>query len=92
MLNPLDDASDLLIRTANERAYWARLNATEYNAFSSYIWALGGFTDANRESVRTVHGLVLSFLNKELKGVDDGLLTQGDPRAAYPSILEFRRK
>jgi hypothetical protein len=92
MLNGPDNTSQVLFSKAISDAYWTQITGMTHNDFSAwYWWNSPGSVPSRREAWRAMHACILSFLDKYLKGQNDGLL-DGNPSATYPRLVNFKRK
>jgi len=74
---------------ATKDAVWFQLSNSVHLDFNGWSWGTSGIA-AGREADRTLNAATLSFLNKYLKGVDDGSLARLP--VDYPRIVGFVRK
>jgi pimeloyl-ACP methyl ester carboxylesterase len=93
MLNSTANSSSQFFSKAVTDAYWVQVSDVTHNDFlSGWYWVNSpGSVPSRREAWRAMHACILSFLDKYLKGQNDGLL-DGNPSATYPRLVNFRRK
>jgi hypothetical protein len=92
MLNSTANGSSQLFSKAVTNAYWVQVTDMTHDDFCSYYWCISpGSVPSRREAWRAMHACIVSFLDKYLKGQNDGLL-DGNPSATYRRLVNFKRK
>ena len=92
MLNSTINSTQVLYSKAIQDAYWTQIaDITHNDFFSAYWWNSPNNLPSRREAWEAMHACILSFLDKYLKGQNDGLL-DGNPSATYPRLVNFKRK
>lgn len=92
MFNGPDNSSQTFFTKAISDAYWTQISDMTHNDFSSwYWWNTPGGVPSRREAWQAMHACILSFLDRYLKGQNDGLL-DGNPSTKYRRLVNFKRK
>jgi hypothetical protein len=93
LLNNPSANSEPLFTLATQDVYASQISDIIHNEFLSLCYWYYRPQDlaTRRENTRTINACTLSFLNKYLKGQNDGLL-DGNPSLVYPRLINFKKK
>lgn len=78
-----------LINKCPTNAYQLSISGAAHETYTDNAWVVGpsAFT---RRRAQAMNACLISFFNKHLLGVDDGLLE--NPSATHPDVVSFRKK
>ncbi len=82
------DNFSLYVRSSQNQ-YLLQIKDTVHESFTDYSWTFQA-QPANRSKAAAIDRCVVSFFNKHLFGVDDGLLD--NPMAVIPEVILFKKK
>ena len=69
-------------------SYWFQISDTEHLSFASIYFTLSRYPVSGREAARTINAYILSFLNQQVKGIDDPLPTESE----FPRVVNFSER
>lgn len=80
-----------LYTLATTNAIWLKIKNTGHFTFTDFAWMVE-ITPDSRPGAMAIDACLLSFFNRHLREIDDGLFSRPEGMASWPQILDFRAK